>query len=79
MATPHRERIGSSRSLLAAATLAFVALGMTVPAPAQPSRAGSGEVIAIRELKLKNGVDVNQFERSSPERTTLDGKAPRLG
>lgn len=63
MAIPHRVGIGSSNWLLAAATLAFAALVMIVPAPAQSSRAGSGEVIAIRELKLKAGVDVEQFEQ----------------
>lgn len=63
MTIPQSVGIGSSRSMLAAATLALVPIVMTVPAPAQPSRAGSGEVIAIRELKLNAGVDPGQFEQ----------------
>ena len=63
MASQDRLRIGSATVLVAAATLAFVALVMIVPALAQRSRAGSGEVIAFRELKLKPGVDLAQFEQ----------------
>lgn len=60
MAIPLDVRTGSSR---AAATLAFVALVMIVSAPAQSSRAGSAEVVAMRELQLKAGVDPAEFER----------------
>ena len=63
MELPHKRRIRSSRWLFAFATLAFLALLMTAPTPAQSPRAGSGEVIAIRELKLKAGIDLNQFEQ----------------
>ena len=63
MEIPHTRRIRSSRWLLASATLAFVMLVLSAPAPAQPPRAGSGEVIAIRELKLKPGIDAGQFEQ----------------
>ena len=62
MAIQHRVHIGSPRRVLAAATLALVALVLTVPA-AQSSRTRSGEVIAVRELKLKDGADVKQFEQ----------------
>ena len=65
MELPHKRRIRSSRWLFAFATLAFLALVMTAPTPAQSPRAGSGEVIAIRELKLKPGVDASQFEQFS--------------
>jgi len=63
MAIPHRVRIHSSRCVFPAAMLVFFALAMSVPAPAQSSRAGTGDVIAMRELQLKAGVDPNQFEQ----------------
>lgn len=63
MAMLQRVRIVSWRWLVPAATLSCLVLVITVPAPAQPSREQSGEVIAIRELKLKAGVDLNQFEQ----------------
>ena len=60
MATPQRLRIGSSSWVLITLALALAAI---VPAPAQISRTGVGEVIAVRELRLKPGVDVAQFEQ----------------
>ena len=63
MAISHNGRIGSPRWLLAAATLALAGSNAIVPVPAQSSRTGTGEVIAIRELKLKPGADLNRFEQ----------------
>ena len=51
----------SRRSLMLAASL--IAAGALVPTFAQAPRAGTGEVIAVRELELKAGVDPAQFER----------------
>jgi hypothetical protein len=80
MAILQAVRIESRSWLLAAATLAFVALVMIVPAPAQPSREQSGEVIAIRELKLKAGIDLNQFEQfvASTYNPAWEGAVPGM-
>jgi len=53
---------GSRRSLLLAAA-SVIAVCALLPVFAQPSRAGTGEVVAVRELQLKAGVDGAQFER----------------
>ena len=63
MAIPHTLRIGFSTRPLALALVMVVGLGATGPARAQPPRAGSGEVIAVRELQLKPGIDLAEFER----------------
>jgi len=44
------------------ATILTCALGALAPLVAQPS-GGTSEVIAVRELQLKAGVDTTQFER----------------
>ena len=51
----------SRRSLVLAASV--ITAGALVPTFAQAPRAGTGEVIAVRELELKAGVDPAQFER----------------
>ncbi len=63
MAIPHTRPIGSATRPLALALLTFTGLAMLEPALAQSSRAGAGEVIAIRELELKPGVAPADFER----------------
>jgi hypothetical protein len=80
MAIQHQLRMDSSRWWRAVATLAFVALTMSVAAPAQSSRAGTGEVIAMRELQLKAGVDPNQFEQfvSGTYNPALEGAVPGM-
>jgi len=50
------------RSLMLIAA-SVIAAGALVPMFAQAPRAGTGEVIAVRELELKAGVDTAQFER----------------
>lgn len=55
--------ISSTKLLFAMTQLAIFALLAVNLASAQPSRAGTGEVIAIRECKLKAGVDSVKFER----------------
>ena len=56
-----RNRV-SSRPV-ALTVLAVIVFGAMLPALAQPSRARTGEVIAIRELELKAGADAAQFEQ----------------
>jgi hypothetical protein len=63
MRSQRRRRIGSSTWSAALAGLAVMAAGTIPPMFAQPSRARTGEVIAIRELQLKEGTDVAQFEQ----------------
>jgi hypothetical protein len=48
---------------VALTVLAVIVSGAMLPALAQPSRARTGEVIAIRELQLKAGADAVQFEQ----------------
>ncbi len=55
--------INSTKRLIAFASLVIVGLLAVVSASAQSSRTGTGEVIAIRECKLKAGVDSVKFER----------------
>ena len=59
----HEVFINSTKRLIAFASLVSVGLLAVVSASAQSSRAGTGEVIAIRECKLKAGVDSVKFER----------------
>jgi len=54
--------VGSRRSLALAAAL-VIAFGALLPVLAQPSRAGTGEVVAVRELELKAAVNAADFER----------------
>jgi hypothetical protein len=63
MRIQRRRNIGSSICSVALAGLAVTAVGTMLPTFAQPSRARTGEVIAIRELQLKEGADVAQFEQ----------------
>lgn len=63
MADPNRSPGGSSTRLLALALLSAVALGTVAAALAQAPRKGADEVIAIRELELRPGVDLAAFER----------------
>ena len=63
MAIARKHRIGSWSRVLAVAMAAFVGLITIVPAPAQENRAGNREVVAVRELKLKPGADINEFEQ----------------
>ncbi len=62
MSTQRHGIISVLQQPFAAAALTVVALGAILPVFAQSSRAGTGEVIAVRELQLKAGVDVAQFE-----------------
>ena len=63
MRTPRRFHISCARRPLVLSAASVIALSALVPLFAQPSRAGGGEVIAVRELELKAGVDTAQFER----------------
>ena len=66
--------ISGSRRLLVLAAASVIAVGALLPVFAQPSRAGTGEVVAVRELQLKAGVDGLNSNDSSATRTTLAGK-----
>jgi hypothetical protein len=63
MADPNRSPGRGSTRLLALALLSAVALGTVAAALAQAPRKGADEVIAIRELELRPGVDLAAFER----------------
>ena len=63
MRMQRRGSIGSSSWSVALAGLTVMAAGTMLPTFAQPSRARTGEVIAVRELQLKAGADVAQFEQ----------------
>lgn len=63
MTIPHTRRTGSATRRVALALLTCIGLVIIDSALAQSSRAGSGEVVAIRELELKPGVDPADFER----------------
>ena len=64
--------------------LVFIALMLSVgllavnSSSAQSSRAGTGEVIAVRECKFKPGVDLAKFERFIIEKynPTMEGAYP---
>ena len=55
--------VSCSRRSLTLGAAFVIALSALLPVFAQPSRAGSWEVIAVRELELKAGVDAAEFER----------------
>jgi hypothetical protein len=55
--------ISGSRRPVALAAASVIAIGALLPVFAQPSRAGAGEVIAVRELQLKASVNVTEFDR----------------
>ena len=55
--------IVSPTRLLSLALLALIGLSTADSALAQSPRAGTGEVLSIRELRLKPGVDPAEFER----------------
>ena len=57
-----RARCNIGRWPVTIAAIVAGVLGTLVPLVAQPSR-GTSEVIAVRELQLKAGVDTTQFER----------------
>ena len=59
----HEVFLNSTKRLVAIVLLLIVGLFAVNSASAQSSRAGTGEVIAIRECKLKAGVDSVKFER----------------
>jgi hypothetical protein len=63
MADPRPRRIRSWSRTIASTALALLVFATIVPALAAPTRAGTGEVVAIRELELKAGVDSAQFEQ----------------
>lgn len=63
MSTSHVVFVNSTNRLIAITLLVIVGLMAVDSAVAQSSRAGTGEVIAIRECKLKAGVDSVKFER----------------
>jgi hypothetical protein len=58
-----RNGISSRPVAVTGLVLAVIVFGVILPALAQPSRARTGEVIAIRELQLKAGADTAQFEQ----------------
>ena len=62
MSTQRHGIISVLQRPFAVAALTVVAVGALLPVFAQSSRAGTGEVIAVRELQLKAGVDAAQFE-----------------
>ena len=62
MCTQRHRSITIPQHPFALAAIAIAALGAILPVFAQSSRAGTGEVIAVRELQLKAGVDATQFE-----------------
>ncbi len=72
--------ISSTKRLFAMTLLAIFVLLAVNPASAQSSRAGTGEVIAIRECKLKAGVDSVKFERFIIEKynPAMEGAFPGM-
>jgi len=63
MRIQRRRSIGSSSWSVALAGLTVMTVGTMLPTFAQPSRAKTGEVIAVRELQLKADADTAQFEQ----------------
>ena len=63
MRTQRAWKIWCSRRALACSIVAVIGAGALLPVLAQPSRAGTEEVIAVRELQLKAASDTTQFER----------------
>ena len=74
----HEVFLNSTKRLVAIALLLIVGLFAVNSASAQSSRTGTGEVIAIRECKLKAGVDSVKFERFVIEKynPTMEGAFP---
>ena len=74
----HRRSIGSSSWSVALAGLTVMAVGTMLPTFAQPTRARTGEVIAVRELQLKADVDAAQFDQfvRSSYNPTWEGAVP---
>jgi len=62
VANPHTRRIDSSIGPIALVLLTIAGFTLGGPALAQSSRAAD-EVVAIRELELKPGIDIAEFER----------------
>lgn len=63
MSSSHAEIARFSKRLIFIALMLSAGLLAVGSASAQSARAGTGEVIAIRECKLKAGVDSVKFER----------------
>lgn len=63
MFIPHAVFVSFTKRLIAITLLVIVGLLAVDSVSAQSSRTGTGEVIAIRECKLKAGVDSVKFER----------------
>jgi hypothetical protein len=63
MAAPDRTGIRSVARASALALLTVAGTGVVVSTLAQMPRTGVGEVVAIREIELKPGADVAEFER----------------
>ena len=55
--------ISCSRRSLMLGAASVIALSALLPVFAQPSKAGATEVIAVRELEVKAGVDTAEFDR----------------
>lgn len=80
MSIPHAVLVSFTKRLILLMLLMAVALLVVDSAVAQSSRAGTGEVIAIRECKLKAGVDSVKFERFIIERfnPAMEGAFPGM-
>lgn len=63
MSIPHAIFLNAANRLFFITLMVTVGLLMVNSARSQSSRAGTGEVIAIRDCKLKPGVDSAKFER----------------
>ena len=63
MRTQRGFQISCSRRSLMLSAASVIAVSALLPVFAQPSRAGATEVIAVRELELKAGVDTAEFDR----------------
>jgi hypothetical protein len=63
MRTQRGFHVSCSRRSLTLGAASVIALSALLPVFAQPSPAGSREVIAVRELELRAGVDPTEFER----------------
>lgn len=74
----HAVFTGFAKRLLASTLFVIVGLLALQSASAQSFRAGTGEVIAIRECKLKAGVDSVKFERFIMEKynPAMEGAFP---
>ena len=59
----HKLHSGVATRHLAIALLAIIGLVLAESAIAQSSRAGTGELIGVREIKLKPDVDPAEFDR----------------